>query len=68
MMNHQIGEVAGKIYRTLEKYGPLSVRKIKTQVGMSDFLISSGIGWLAREDKIKFDKKGNSLLISLRIN
>lgn len=65
-MINRIGEVAGEVYRTLESKGQLSATKLKKEVGESEFLVNAAIGWLAREDKIKFDKKGNSLLISLQ--
>lgn len=46
------GRNAGKIWRTLDKYGPLNesdlVRKIR--LNKSDFY--AGVGWLARENKI----------------
>ncbi len=62
----KIGEVAGKVYRTLESNGQMPVTRLRKEIKETEFLVNAAIGWLAREDKIKFDKKGNSLLISLK--
>lgn len=47
-----IGRTAGKIWRTLDKYGSLNeddlIRKIR--LNKNDFY--AGVGWLARENKI----------------
>jgi len=49
---NKFGLTAGKIWKALEKYGPLKedelVKKIK--INRSDFY--AGLGWLARENKI----------------
>jgi len=46
------GKTAGKIWKTLEKYGPLSRDNLikKNRLNQSDFY--AGVGWLARENKI----------------
>ena len=46
------GKTAGKIWKILEKHGPLSESDVikKTRLNKNDFF--SGIGWLARENKI----------------
>ena len=65
-MNNTIGETAGKIYKTLESNGELSVNKIKNLIGTDAFTAHTAIGWLAREDKVEIFKKGRSLLVSLK--
>jgi hypothetical protein len=49
---NNFGRNAGKIWRTLEKYGPLNEEEIirKNKLDKNDFY--AGIGWLARENKI----------------
>jgi len=46
------GRNAGKIWKTLEKYGPLNRDNLikKNKLNQSDFY--AGVGWLARENKI----------------
>jgi len=49
------GRNAGRIWRTLERYGPLNEEYLvkKTRLNKNDFYL--GIGWLARENKISKD-------------
>jgi len=46
------GKTAGKIWKILERYGPLNEDELilKTKINKNDFY--AGIGWLARENKI----------------
>ena len=48
----KFGRTAGKIWKSLEKYGPLNEQDIvkKNRLNKYDFFV--GIGWLARENKI----------------
>jgi len=43
---------AGKIWKALDKYGPLNQEELvrKTKLNKNDFF--AGVGWLARENKI----------------
>lgn len=64
--NQVIGETAGKIYRTLEKSGPMDTASLQKEAGGLDAaLFNQALGWLAREDKINFQKKGRSWTVSL---
>ena len=49
------GRTAGKIWRTLDKHGPLNEEALvkKTRLNKNDFC--AGVGWLARENKISKD-------------
>lgn len=55
----RIGEIAGEVWRLLEKEGPQTLAQIKKKVGESNEYVSFAAGWLAREDKVKIahDKK-----------
>lgn len=64
--NHVIGETAGNIYRTLEKSGAMETASLQKEAGVTDAaLFNHALGWLAREDKIDFQKKGRGWTISL---
>lgn len=64
--NHVIGETAGKIYRTLEKSGATETASLQKEAGVPDStLFNQALGWLAREDKIDFQKKGREWTVSL---
>ena len=49
---NNFGKTAGKIWKTLDKYGPLNQEELtrKTKLNINDFFV--GVGWLARENKI----------------
>lgn len=64
--NRVIGETAGKIYRTLEKSGVIETASLQKEASVADAtLFNQALGWLAREDKIDFQKKGREWTISL---
>jgi hypothetical protein len=52
------GEIAGKVWSTLNEKGPLKEKELKeiSQLDNIDFHIA--IGWLARENKISKDNEG----------
>jgi len=47
-----IGKTAGKIWRALDKYGPLNESDIVRKIRLNKNDFYAGIGWLARENKI----------------
>ena len=63
---NSIGETAGKIYRALEKNGPTEDAALRKEIEASDAaLFNQAVGWLAREDKINFEKKKKIWVFSL---
>ncbi|MBN1688813.1 MAG: winged helix-turn-helix domain-containing protein [Candidatus Omnitrophica bacterium] len=63
---YAIGDAAGKIYKTLEQQGKRSLTQLQKESGISDpALVNQAIGWLARENKIAFDKIGRGSKVSL---
>lgn len=63
-----IGDAAGHVYRLLEK-GESNLANMKIVLKKSGFdsqIVLMAIGWLAREDKIFVQKKGNSCTIKLK--
>ena len=65
MSKEKIGENAGKIWQTLNEHGEMSVSQVKKKTTLNDSEANMAIGWLAREDKVTFSRKGKSLNISL---
>ena len=65
-MIYKIGETAGKIWEFLNENGAVSISKLKKSIDDCNDLIMQGVGWLAREDKIKLEKKGRTTFISLK--
>ena len=56
MDNHIIGENAGIIWKLLNNGERWEYDKLKAVSGMSDRDLNLAIGWLAREDKIFFER------------
>ena len=53
----EIGKIAGRIWKIIDIWDEVDLKSIKKLSGATDNEIFSGIGWLAREDKIEFDQK-----------
>lgn len=60
---HGIGVAAGKVWGYLKENGHASPSQIARNTGIPRDLVQRAIGWLAREDKLDFEKgkKGESL-------
>lgn len=65
-MIQQIGETAGKIWRLLNEYGEARLSQLRLGVNADPNLILQAIGWLAREDKLRFEKNGRYVTYSLK--
>lgn len=65
MSIEKIGENAGNIWKILKDNGQMSSSALKKTAQLSEKDVNMGLGWLARENKLAFDQKGNQTLISL---
>ena len=65
-MQAQIGEMAGHVWQQLSQQGPMTVNRLKDSVGVSQEMLHQALGWLAREDKLHFEKNGRTLKVSLK--
>lgn len=54
MDKDMIGIWAGIVWRTLNERGNLSIHELQQTIGLEYEAIYSAVGWLAREDKIRF--------------
>lgn len=65
-LEQSIGLSAGQIYEYLSKNnGEASFSKMKKELDLKGNFADLGLGWLAREDKIKLSKSGNSIKVKL---
>lgn len=66
-MEHLIGVTAGKIYQCLaDRMGePVPLDAVRRTVGGSTAIFHMAIGWLAREDKVAFLRRGRTTLVAL---
>ena len=65
-MMPKIGETAGKVWKFLEEKGGANLTQIKKGVKADPNLILQAIGWLAREDKLRIEKKERFITYTLK--
>ncbi len=65
-MIQSIGEIAGKVWEFLNEKGEATMRQLRRGVKVDRELILQAIGWLAREDKLKIEKKGRYVTYLLK--
>ena len=61
-----IGETAGKVWIFLNQKGEANIIELMQGVEADAGLILQAIGWLAREDKLRIEKKGQYIIYSLK--
>jgi hypothetical protein len=65
-MIHSIGKTAGKVWEFLKKNGEANLNQIKKNVRDDPNLILQALGWLAREEKLRIEKKGRFVTYALK--
>ena len=60
------GDTAGKVWSYLNEKGEATLSELKMGVKADPNLILEAIGWLAREDKLRIEKKGRYVTYSLK--
>ena len=61
-----IGEAAGSVWKLLAEQGPLPFEDLANGLGEDRDLASMAIGWLARENKLHFEREGRNVILSLK--
>lgn len=65
-MHDSIGNAAGQIWRMLaDAKSEVNITDIPKKTKLPAQTAYQGLGWLAREGKIQYDKRGRSIYISL---
>ena len=65
MWEIKIGENAGAIWRELSAKGEKNISALKRSTRLDDKNLYLALGWLAKENKIKFSQKQRHILIGL---
>lgn len=65
MIKRDIGINADTIWHLLADHGKLSIRQIGEMTSYEGYMISLSLGWLARENKIRFINSNEILYIEL---
>ena len=64
-MQDRIIESAGMIYNYLSDKGEVTLNKMSKDLDLEQNMISMGLGWLSREDKISYTQKPKSVTVKL---
>ena len=64
-MKTKIGEMAGKVWRILGEKEDVPVSRLPQILKEKGEIVYQSLGWLAKEDKILFHKKGGKTFVSL---
>ena len=66
MTAEKIGQAAGIIWKMLsQNTGQVNITDIAKRTNLTTQLAYQGLGWLAREGKLAYCKKGRSVYVSL---
>lgn len=64
MLREKIGNNAGLVWAALEN-GELNVKAVKKATKLTEKDLNLALGWLAREDKVKFNEVEGELFVAL---
>lgn len=65
-MQDRIGEVAGYVWDFLDDRGEASVTSIVKAIEVPNTKVYMAIGWLAHENKVKFEESGRGQRVRLK--
>jgi hypothetical protein len=64
-MKEKIGETAGKIWNILREHEEVAISQFPRMMKEKTLIVHQALGWLAREDKITYRAKGNTIYVAL---
>jgi len=64
-MKEQIGILAGKVWRTLETKGEVSLPQLPKLLKDKETAVYQALGWLAREGKVTYRTEGTRTFVSV---
>lgn len=64
-MKEKIIETAGKTWKTLGQKGEMAVDQLPKVLNEDSAVCYQSLGWLAREDKIRYTQKNSQTFVSL---
>ena len=65
-MDTEIGEAAGRIWWYLTQYEAVTLRQLQRGTTLPERLLLMGVGWLAREEKLRFVQERRVLKLALK--
>lgn len=67
MNSEIIGSWAGAVWQVLNQNGALTVKEIKKETKLREKDVYAAIGWLAREEKVKFVEVAESDAVAIEL-
>ena len=67
MHKNVIGQTAGKVWKVLGTQGRIALTTLPKLMDADVFTVQQAVGWLAREDKVAFEKQGRALYVKLTV-
>ena len=64
-MKTKIGEMAGRVWKTLGEKGETAVPRLPQILKEKGEIVYQALGWLVREGKIDFHRKEGKIFVSL---
>ncbi len=64
-MKKQIITTAGRIWRVLGDKGRMDIAQLPRSLKEKSVIVYQALGWLAREDKIRYVKRSGKVYVSL---
>ena len=65
MNRNVIGEAAGKVWKILGAKDKIALTTLPKVLDEDGALVNQAVGWLAREEKIEFEKQGRAVYVKL---
>jgi hypothetical protein len=65
MHSKAIGEAAGQVWKILGAKGRIALTTLPKLLDQDTMVVQQGVGWLAREHKVEFEKEGRALYVKL---
>lgn len=66
-MQEQIGQTAGKVWKTLGQKGEINLAMLPKLIKEKNEVTFQALGWLAHEGKIIYQKKGDKNFVALSL-
>ncbi len=65
-MEEKIGDAAGTIWQYLDEHGETMLIRLTQGTKLPERIVLMGIGWLAREGKLRLVREGRTVKVDLK--
>jgi hypothetical protein len=65
MLVKEIGDLAGQVWKTLGARKRVALSTLPKLMERDGILVQQAVGWLARENKVEFEKQGRAVYVKL---